>query len=321
VLEEDVSGSMQDQYVWSPVYIDGLIERDTPTQRMYVQQDMDFNVTALVDTSGNVQERYVYDPYGAVTILAPNWTTRGSSNYGWIYLHQGGRLDTATGLYSFRNRDFSPTLGRWIENDPLGFGAGDSNLYGYLRNDPTALTDPSGLRGIDPTGTILWYPLELWGFLGMGPILAPLPARGDPANLGPQLNIQSLSRLEAGFGVAPSFTSGGDGGSRVQLAIFAGQQAFSRYIPSDRGQITVVVSYVAMQDVDSVRTSVKQAALSGDPQRIKFMLQLLRETGQIGPAEEALLQNSLRELATKRATAAIREEAKALWEKRDGSAN
>jgi RHS repeat-associated protein len=120
VIEEDVAGSMADQYVWSPVYIDALIERDTQTQRMYVQQDANFNVTALVDTSGNVQERYIYDPYGAATILAPNWTTRSSSNYGWIYLHQGGRLDTATGLYSFRFRDYSPSLGRWVELDPIG---------------------------------------------------------------------------------------------------------------------------------------------------------------------------------------------------------
>ncbi len=80
---------MQDQYVWSPVYIDALIERDTPSQRMYAEQDVNFNVTALVDTTGTVQERYIYDPFGAVTILASNWTTRSSSNYGWVYLHHG----------------------------------------------------------------------------------------------------------------------------------------------------------------------------------------------------------------------------------------
>src|SRR5262249_19245893 len=47
------------------------------------------------DTSGNVQERYIYDPYGSVTILAANWTTRGSSNYGWVFFHQGKRYDFA----------------------------------------------------------------------------------------------------------------------------------------------------------------------------------------------------------------------------------
>jgi len=48
---------MADHYVWSPVYIDALIERDTPTLRMYVQQNVNFDVTSLVDTTGTVQER------------------------------------------------------------------------------------------------------------------------------------------------------------------------------------------------------------------------------------------------------------------------
>jgi RHS repeat-associated protein len=145
VLEEDVGGSMQDQYVWSPVYVDGLVERDTPTQRMYVQQDANFNVAALLDTSGNVQERYVYDPFGAVTILTPNWTTRGTSSYSWIYFHQGGRFDNATRLYAFRHRDFSATMGRWTELDLSEFAAGDNNFYRYAGNQPTDLRDPTGL--------------------------------------------------------------------------------------------------------------------------------------------------------------------------------
>jgi hypothetical protein len=39
--------------------------------RLYVQQDANYNVTALVDTTGAVAERYAYDPYGSVTVLAP----------------------------------------------------------------------------------------------------------------------------------------------------------------------------------------------------------------------------------------------------------
>jgi RHS repeat-associated protein len=144
LLEEDVSGSMADQYVWSSVYIDALIERDTPTLRMYVQENSNFDVTSLVDTSGNVQERYIYDPFGSVTILASNWTTRSNSNYGWVYFHQGGRYDLATGLSAFRNRDYSPTLGRWLENDPIAFRGRDTNLYRYVNNNPVTLSDPTG---------------------------------------------------------------------------------------------------------------------------------------------------------------------------------
>jgi RHS repeat-associated protein len=145
IVEEDISGSMQDQYVWSPVYTDAMIERDTPTQRLYVQQDANWNVTALVNTSGSVVERYTYDPYGKVTYLNASWGTISSSAYAWVHQHQGGRLDTATGMYSFRHRDYSPTLGRWMQVDPVGYRTGDRNLYRYVNNAPTQFADSSGL--------------------------------------------------------------------------------------------------------------------------------------------------------------------------------
>jgi hypothetical protein len=98
VLEEDVSGNAKDQNVWSPIYADALVERDRDpnnsgvlSERFYVQQDANWNVAAIIDTTGAVQERYVYDPYGSPTILDPNWNTRGigsGSLYAWVYLHQ-----------------------------------------------------------------------------------------------------------------------------------------------------------------------------------------------------------------------------------------
>ncbi|HZU37483.1 MAG TPA: RHS repeat-associated core domain-containing protein, partial [Gemmataceae bacterium] len=147
VVEEDVSGSMTNQYVWSPVYVNAMVERDTPTQRLYVQQDANWNVTALVSISGTVLERYVYDPYGGVTYLTASWGSQSGSNYGWHYLFQGGRLDPATGLYDFQRRDYCSSLSRWSERDPIGFGAGDSNLYRVVNDRPGCETDPSGMEG------------------------------------------------------------------------------------------------------------------------------------------------------------------------------
>jgi uncharacterized protein RhaS with RHS repeats len=40
---------------------------------------------------------------------------------------------------------YSPSLGRWLQVDPVGFAGGDANLYRYVRNDPTGATDPTGL--------------------------------------------------------------------------------------------------------------------------------------------------------------------------------
>jgi hypothetical protein len=43
-----------------------------------------------------------------------------------------------------RARYYDPATGRWMSQDPLGFDAGDSNLYRYAKNTPANATDPSG---------------------------------------------------------------------------------------------------------------------------------------------------------------------------------
>ena len=68
-------------YVWSESYLDALVERDqysggAQTQRLYAQQDANYDTTALVDTTGTVQERYLYDPYGVVTVTDASYNPR-----------------------------------------------------------------------------------------------------------------------------------------------------------------------------------------------------------------------------------------------------
>ena len=47
-------------------------------------------------------------------------------------------------MFFYRVRYFSPALGRFIAADPVGFIAGDYNLYRYVGNQPIARIDPSG---------------------------------------------------------------------------------------------------------------------------------------------------------------------------------
>ena len=151
------------QYVWSPVSADALIERDRNTdglaatgnrgleQRIYVLQDANWNVTALVEAAGvsatatgAIINRFLYLPYGDEQVLSATWG-KSLPNVVWQYLSQGRRREDATGLITARHRDYSPILGRFIERDPLGFAAGDNNLYRFVRNSPIGKTDPSGL--------------------------------------------------------------------------------------------------------------------------------------------------------------------------------
>jgi RHS repeat-associated protein len=52
--------------------------------------------------------------------------------------------DPDTGLVRFGARDYDAQIGRWLAKDPIGFGGGQGNLYGYVANDPVNLVDPSG---------------------------------------------------------------------------------------------------------------------------------------------------------------------------------
>ena len=57
----------------------------------------------------------------------------------------GMSLATVIALYYYRARYYSPALGRFISQDPLGLAASDTNLYSYGSNNPLQFTDPSGL--------------------------------------------------------------------------------------------------------------------------------------------------------------------------------
>ena len=154
VLEERLNAATTAdvQYVWSQVYVNALTLRDRSTlhngtldERLWVQQDGNWNVTALIDNTGTVVERYAYDEYGQVTYLNPSFGTLSSSAYDSRYLFQGERNDPATGMYHMDYRDYSATMGRWLSQDPARYTAADSNLYRFVRNDPSQFNDPAGL--------------------------------------------------------------------------------------------------------------------------------------------------------------------------------
>jgi RHS repeat-associated protein len=77
-----------------------------------------------------------YDEYGVP----------GSSN-GGIFQYTGQAWIPEAELYHYKARAYSPTLGRFLQPDPIGYGDG-MNMYAYVGNSP--------INGIDPTGTICW---------------------------------------------------------------------------------------------------------------------------------------------------------------------
>jgi RHS repeat-associated protein len=103
--------------------------------------DLNAVLNALGTTEG-IAERFVYDAYGNSITLTKTWTST-TDAYAWQYKYQGGRYDATTGLYDFRNREYSPTMMRWTTQDPMGYVDG-MNDYGFVRENPQNLVDPQG---------------------------------------------------------------------------------------------------------------------------------------------------------------------------------
>jgi len=87
-------------------------------------------------SDGAVVEQIEYDSFGNVLYdLNPGFIPFGFA---------GGLYDPDTKLVRFGARDYDPELGRWTSKDPILFYGGDSNLYGYVLNDPIQFSDPNG---------------------------------------------------------------------------------------------------------------------------------------------------------------------------------
>ncbi len=140
--------SPTEKYVYAS-YIDEPVLKDGTGGTVYYHRNSQYSVCALTSTTGAVVERYGYEPYGELTILAADGSTvRASSSYANTYTYTGRRWDADLSLYYFRARIYSPTLGRFLSRDPLGFVPG-ANLFEYVRGRVAVRVDSLGLLGED----------------------------------------------------------------------------------------------------------------------------------------------------------------------------
>ncbi len=95
------------------------------------------SVVALSDSDADTVQTYEYSVYGQVAASEPEFLAN-------PYMFTGRRFDLETGLYYYRARYYNPHIGRFMQTDPVGYGAG-MNCYAYCGNNPLSRLDPMGL--------------------------------------------------------------------------------------------------------------------------------------------------------------------------------
>jgi len=163
VAELDGSGNLVSRFVYaSKGNVPDYMVKGGVTYRLL--SDHLGSPRLVVDvTSGAIVQRMDYDEFGQVITD----TNPGFQPFGFA----GGLYDRDTKLVRFGARDYDAETGRWTTEDPIGFHGGDTNLYGYVLNDPVNLLDPVGYNAMAGA--------EAGGFAGefiCGPICAAVGA-------------------------------------------------------------------------------------------------------------------------------------------------
>ena len=89
------------------------------------------------------------DPYGN---NIPNQNPDGQGAFTFNPRFPGQYFDQETNLNYNINRDYDPSIGRYIQSDPIGLYGGSASTYTYVGGGPLSHTDPSGLSSDDPLG-------------------------------------------------------------------------------------------------------------------------------------------------------------------------
>ena len=141
VAEYDGSGAVTHRYAYWAGAATPTVAYDgaTLTAPHHLFADERGSIIAVADASGATIGVNTYDEFG---IPGAGGTGR--------FRYTGQAWLDELGMYYYRARMYSPTLGRFMQTDPIGYGGG-MNLYNYVGGDPVNRIDPLGLESITVT--------------------------------------------------------------------------------------------------------------------------------------------------------------------------
>ena len=156
-IAKKINGSVVEKYLWQGLtrllavydgannllmrfeYADGRMPIALTAEGVtyYLAYDQVGSLRVVADSSGNVVKSLQYDSFG-------NIINDTNPSFEVPFGFAGGLHDQNTGLVRFGYRDYDPDIGRWTAKDPIVFAGGNTDLYGYVLNDPINLYDPMG---------------------------------------------------------------------------------------------------------------------------------------------------------------------------------
>jgi RHS repeat-associated protein len=143
IAEINVTANTEKDFIQANGRTWGVMEA---TKNTYFHHDAIGSVVALSVDNGQVTDTYEYEPFGKVLCH------QGNSQNDYQFVGGYGVRSFGGDKQFMGVRQYSEGTGRFTTQDPLGYGAGDVNLFRYSANGPLHLVDPTGNKFF--TGTL-----------------------------------------------------------------------------------------------------------------------------------------------------------------------